>query len=318
MSSVMRRRIQSFIVLISIVCPFSARAGYDFTIIDPPGSAFTQAFGINNSGHVVGNTAFNDGTDLRFSYDSKTGTLTEFASVPGAFTGVIGINEPGLVVGIATDELTFNDRGFILDRRGRFTLFSYPGLDNTDARAIDNSGRVTGYAFQNDFSDFTGFIYDPGRNTFVDIRIPNSVFITAQGINGRDEVVGSVNFDAGGACTGCPAGVYGFLRDGNGTITLFRANSMNNKTRARGITDSGLIAGSFVDPAHGSGEQGFVVIPPRNGGFHLLNVTDSDLVNVPGAFETIPEGITNSGQIAGYTTNADGKLQGFIATPTGK
>lgn len=238
--------------------------------------------------------------------------------MPGAFTGVIGINEPGVVVGIATDEVTFNDSAFILDKKGRFTLFSYPGLDNTDARAIDNSGRVTGYAFQNDFSDFTGFIYDPKHDSFVDIRIPNSVFIEVQGINGRGEVVGSVNFDVDGACTGCPAGQYGFLRSSSGTITLFRVNTKDNRTRARGISDSGRIAGSFVDSTLGGGEQGFVASLAANGGFHLLRVAVTDLVNVPGAVETIPEGIDNSGRIVGYTTDGDGKLQGFIATPNGE
>lgn len=318
MNFVMRRCTQLFVLLATVGWSLAAQAGYDFTII-PPNSLFGELFGINNSGHVVGAALLDDGSSHSFVYDLKNGTLTDLPSLAGAFIAPIGVNEPGTVAGIATDEVTFSESGFILDKKGKFTVFSYPGLDNTESRAIDNAGRVSGYAFQNDFSDFTGFIYDPERDNFIDIRIPNSVFVVAQGINNRGDVVGSVNLVADGACTGCPASQYGFLRSSSGTITLFQVNGVGNRTRARGITDSGRITGDFRDPsdlAHGPGAQGFVTNLVADGGFHLLHITAADLVNFPGAAETTPEGIDNSGRIVGIVTDADGTFRGFVATPT--
>ena len=42
MSFVIRRCIQLYAMFAATVCSFSAQAGYDFTIIDPPDSIFSK------------------------------------------------------------------------------------------------------------------------------------------------------------------------------------------------------------------------------------------------------------------------------------
>ncbi|HEY2864078.1 MAG TPA: hypothetical protein VGK37_10715 [Casimicrobiaceae bacterium] len=143
------------------------------------------------------------------------------------------------------------------------------------------------------------------------------MFITEQGINGRGDVVGSVNLNAGGACTGCPAGQYGYLRSSRGTITFFQVNNISNRTRARGITDSGWITVDFRDNS-GNGAQGFVANVAADGSFHVLQISTADLVNVLGTAETTPEAIDNSGRIVEIAVDVDGNFHGFIATPTRK
>ena len=250
MQSIMRRCIQLFMVFAAIGCAFSAQAAYKFTIVDYPGALNTDLSGINNSGQVVGEARFADGSSIPLLYDSKMGSFTILPALPGYRNRLIGINEPGIKVGTLTDAAgTFAD-GLILEKDGNLTRFVHPDpLTNTQGRSIGNSGLVTGIAFHFDRSDAdscnwfiddsTGFTYDPKRNTYTDF--PHSSETVAQGINGRGEIVGSIFLDADVACVGCVAGRYGFLRSASGDFTYFRVNGKN--TAARGITDSGLIAG---------------------------------------------------------------------------
>ena len=288
-------------------CP--AFAAYDFVSIDYPGAAYTLVFGVNNSGHVTG-TGFNaDDTVLAtFSYDSKKGVYTPIAPAPGSLeTNVSGINEAGAMVGVVVFLSGGPDSGFVRSKKGAYTVFSHPApLENTEPRAVTNSGLVSGFAFDDAQENYVGFIYDPARNVFIDF-LP-SPFTIAQGINNRGEVVGDVSLDAGVACTGCLAGRYGFLRAPSGAVTYFRVNGKG--TAARGITDSGLVTGFVL---LGGGTKGFVTtlagLP-----YESITIPDAALLEFPGAVITIPEAITNAGAIVGIWNAADGIIHGFIAT----
>jgi hypothetical protein len=292
MQIVLHRWIPLFIMLVAIGCSFSARADYQFTTVDYPGSAVaTQLWGINNSGQIVGQAFLADGSSLSFIYDSKKGSFTSLPTIPDSSV-FLGINEKGTTVGSVSDAALTFEHGLILDKKGDATTFVHPApLTNTLARAIGASGLVTGYAYDDAVTTTTGFIYDSRRNTFIDI-LPSTVgFTIAQGINARGDVVGS---------TSSPTDVEGFLRESNGTITLFKANGA--PTRARGITDSGQIAG-FINGS--GGLEGFV--GTLSDGFELLNVPD--------ATDTFVQGIANSGAVVGSYIDAAGNSHGFIATP---
>jgi len=292
MQSALRRLIHVFMVLVAIGCSFSARAAYQITTVDyPDAAAQTQLFGINNSGQIVGQALYADGSSLSFTYDFRKGGFTTLPNVPDV-SFFLGINERGTVVGSVSDAAFTYEHGVILDKKGNATTLNHPApLTNTQARAIGPSGLVTGFAYNADFTMTAGFIYDPKRNTFIDI-LPNSEDITiAQGINGRGDVVG--NFST---FTDDQA----FLRDSGGVITMFNVNGL--PTRARGISDSGQITG-FYDT--GSSLEGFV--GTLSGGFVTLSV--------PGALATIAQAIDNAGTVVGYYFDADANLHGFIATP---
>src|SRR3989442_1637138 len=242
MQAIMIRFIRLLLVLWALVCPWPAHAAYQITSIDYPGVGFTEVFGINDSGLVVGTS------NVAFTYDARTGVFTPVPDAPG---GVLGINDHGVMVG----PTGFPENGFVRSTDGTYTLFSKPGWDNTEPRGVSNTGLVTGYAFNSGFPTTTvGFIYDPEANTFIDI-LPGP-FTIAQGINARGEVVGSASLPSGVACTGCPAGLYGWLRAASGSLTFFQVNG--HSTRARGITDSGVITGFITDPVSGH-QKGFVV-----------------------------------------------------------
>jgi hypothetical protein len=287
MQSVMRRCIQHSIVLAGIVCSFSALAAYQFTTVDYPGAVSTALWGTTESGQVIGQAQFADGSNVNFVYDSKKGSFITLPAVPGYDTNLTGINAPGVIVGSLTDAAGTFESGLILDKKGRFTTFSHPApLTNAEGRAVGTSGLVTGFAYNADFSETTGFIFDPQRNTYTDFL--DSPLTIAQGINSSGQVVGSVVSSGS---------TYGFLRDRGGAITLFQVNGA--KTRARGINDSGQITGLVNGPG---GVDGFV---GTLSGFELLDV--------PGALNTSPEAIDSLGDVVGQWDDGT-TVHGFIAT----
>jgi hypothetical protein len=302
-----------------IACSGLAQADYavyEFKTVDYPHAVSTSLWGINDAGQVLGAAQFiGNPTTLGFLYNPQNGVFTPLAPVPGqvesdtTMNGLTGINDSGVVVGgTSFDGLTQN--GFILHTNGTFTFFQHPGWPITIARGVGNSGLVTGYASNLDNSDWIGFIYDPASNSFTDfLESPQTI---PQGINDSNQVVGSAVFLDGGVYPGSPRGQYGFLRDSGGAITLFRVNS--SRTRARGINDSGVIAG-FISAPPAAGASGFVGTLaglPGPG----QNIPDAALLNVPGAVETFAQAIDNSERIVGAWDLGNSGLQhGFIATP---
>ncbi len=309
----------AFLLLAGIACALPAQAaGYRYTTIDYPGALCTSGWGINDSGDVLGTAAFSvdcSGTTFSFIYHAINGTFTVLPTVPGAVaTTAIGINQWGVIVGSAGDGTATTDVGLILNQ-GAFTFFTHPGSLFTQGRAIGNSGIVTGYSIDSASNDIP-FIYDPTRNSFIDITVPGlrpfPSFSVAQGINGKGEVVGSFNLYADSVYPGSSSGPYGFLRDKHGVITLFRVNGF--LTRPRGITESGRIAGFLLDEGTGK-DRGFVVTLTGRGGFQSPTVPDADLLDVPGSVGTIVESIDDLGRVSGNWTDGAGGTHGFLATP---
>ena len=306
MKTIMHRFMCLFVAIAGIVCAFAAQAAYDFTTVDYPGADNTDFRDINNSGQIVGNAFFADGSVVSFTYDSKKKTFTTLAPVPGSIvTFLLGINESGEIVG-GVDDGT-QESGAILDKKGSYTIFQHPGFDGAEARGVGPSGLVTGFAFG--AAGTTGFIYDPRSNHFTDfLPTPVGLVTIPRGINGRGQVVGSADVPGG------PAGdaTYGFLRDPGGAITLFLVN--DQATAGRGITDAGLIAGFIV--TEDGGVSGFVGSLSGSSSFQSLTIPASGLLNVPGAVATIAQGINNAGVVAGYWFDADGFQHAYFATPS--
>ncbi|MBT8079853.1 MAG: DUF3466 family protein [Gammaproteobacteria bacterium] len=299
-----------------IAGPISAysQGAYDYESINYPGSAFDQAFGINNRGDVVGNGSIDPDT-IPYVWDSKKGGFTNVTPVAGYVeTAVLGISDKGDLAGSVFDGSV--ESGLIVDKNGAVTVFDHPdAVVFTQARGINNKGLVTG--FRDDPNDQggleNGFIYDSKEGTFTDI-VP-SLFTIAQGINSRGDVVGSAIFDDGlGVVDPCNTGIpfvrLGWRRSADGTVTYFSVNG--EATRARGITDSGTIAGWVDDPGSGL-IKGFVVELDGTQ-CQTIPVPDEDLLHFPGATATFVGGIKNSGEVVGSYDDGTTTL-GFIARP---
>ena len=212
------------------------------------------------------------------------------------------------------DDTATTSVGAILDKNGRYTTFSAPGYASTIPRAVGSSGLVSGYAAGDAPIEPTGFLYDPKRDELNLFTVPGALQIIPQGINGRGQLVGSVFLPNDVAYPGSPASQFGFLRDADGSMTLFQVNGL--PTRARGITDAGLISG-FVTSMPGE-VLGFTVQRPASGGYQDLTVSADRLFSAPGAAQTFPQAIDNSGRIVGQFLDDTGGSYGFVALPESK
>src|SRR5487761_271333 len=86
------------VTLIGVASVRSAHANaYTFTTISVPGSSATLAYGVNNSGQIVGIYTDTNGVTQGFLYNSGTFTQVQFLGAQGTLAQ--GINDSGQIVG---------------------------------------------------------------------------------------------------------------------------------------------------------------------------------------------------------------------------
>jgi len=309
MKNTMKLLAVAALVLLVAPIPAQAQADYDYQVIEHPGADFVQMFGINDRGDAVGNASA-AGSTIPFVYRTKKGTFMDVPPVAGYdSTSILGISDSGVLVGSVRNLSTGVDSGVIIDKKGKATVFDHPDAATfTQARGVNNRGLVTGFR-DSASGEVSGFIYDPKKGSFIDI-VP-SFFTIAQGINSRGDVVGSAIFDSTTSpCPGNgPYNRFGWLRTADGNVTFFDVNG--GITRARGITDSGTIAG-FVTDTTTLLTEGFVV-QLDGSQCQSVAVAGDDLLMFPGSNNTIVEDIENSGAVVGQADDASGVSQGFVA-----
>jgi hypothetical protein len=300
-------------LLLAIPAHLQAQTVYDYQAIDYQAATDTQVWGINGRGLVVGN-GWDELIDYPFVYDPKTDTFVDV--VPLAEfdnTSLIGISTSGYLVGSVDDYYLETRSGLILDRKGNATLFDHPdAISTTGPRGVNNAGLVSGF-YDLEEGRLAGFVFNPKTGTFTNF-VPSWSTI-AHGINSAGEVVGSALYwDEETPCGPTPEfGIaqYGFLRTSDGTVTFFDVNGW--RTRARGITDTGTIAGWVTDPGTRM-IKGFVT---EYDGTDCLSITipEDELLVFPGSNITFVEGIKATGEVIGSYVDELDLYHGFIATP---
>jgi probable HAF family extracellular repeat protein len=227
------------------------------TVWSPSGStdlgANSYALAINNAGEVVGGNGS--------AFTVVNGQLQSLGSPQGvAWSAAYGINDGGTVVG---DGQLANGvfRGMIWNPDGSVILLGTLGGNSSQATAIDNGSEIVGFAsvssgYQHAFSMLDGVMIDLGT-----LGGGSSY---AYGINDSAEIVGYSYLANGGQSA--------FLYD-NGTMldlnSLLPANSGWDLLVAYGVNDSGQITGEGL--YHGQlsafllmGSEGLAAVPePR-------------------------------------------------------
>ena len=113
---------------------------------DFPGALSTKAFGINDSGHIVG--TYRDSADRDHGF-LRVGTTFTTIDYPGATrTVATDINNSGQIIGCY---YTFDVPGacyygFLLSG-GTFTPIAYPGAFITQLGGISNNGDMVGTSY---------------------------------------------------------------------------------------------------------------------------------------------------------------------------
>ena len=297
-------------LMLAMLFSIPAHADYSFELIIPPDAGNANLFGINNAGKVVGG-AFDDEFQFLygFEYDTKHGVYTTL----GAGFDVIEINNPGMMVGTSFPggECT------IRYKDGNFATF-FPPSSTPDSfctgRGVNPKGKINGFVID-EFDVWTGFIYDSKHGTFEEF-LPSPQTI-AHGINAQGQNVGSVFLFPDEAFPGSPPGLYAYLREVDGSVKYFAIDqSEPGQSRARGISENGLISGFYSNPDTFEFTS-YVITLPDSDGFESIVLTDDEVVHLRPCDPDLPpppEGyviltdvfasqVRNDGVVAGQCTD---------------
>ncbi len=199
-----------------------------FTRIDFPGSMFTEAYGINDSGQIVGLVQGALGTGPQ-GYLDINGVFST-VNYPGATTtGAIGINNASQISGSASSSLV-PEAGFVATN-GSYGKIVLPFSNSfSEGHGINDSGQVVGVYFN---SQPHGFLDSNG--VFSTIDVPGASGTYSYGINDSGQIVG--RFVEGND-------FHGYV-DTNGAFSSIDVPG-GRDTMANGINDEGEVVGSFT------------------------------------------------------------------------
>jgi probable HAF family extracellular repeat protein len=284
---VVRSRLFLLAAVLLWACSLFAQLGSDisdlnitFTTIDVPGAPFTNIYGINSAGDMVGGYSPTVGPDGGFLYSGGNFSLFTYPNADS--TSAFGINDSGLISGAAYIRGNTEGVGFLYEG-ATFTTLRAPGDGATLARGLNNAGIVTGGDGLS-LSSTKGFALI-GKQ-FKTVSPPGVyTYVFANGINNLNQIVGT---DDNG----------GFLYSNGRFKTISYPGA--SQTQPTGINDSGIVVGWY--------SLGYFT------GFALKNGKYIS-ISYPGAVYTFALGINNLGQVVGSYTLDQQSYHGFITSP---
>jgi probable HAF family extracellular repeat protein len=240
-----------------------------FTTLTFNGSSAANANGINSSDQIVGMS----GTTAFFLTNGGN-TVTPLPAVNGTTTAeaAFGINDHGTIVGQYTDSNTGTSPGFVYAAGVFTTLNPVSNAAQVFAQGMNNNGLVVGF-YNTDGMHDHGFLYDTATSHYTllaDPIVANLFFTQFLGINDHGEAVGYYQTNDGsqhGFLYDIATKTYTFLDDPN------IATSGTQITQITGISNSGEIAGFYVDGTSGR-QRGFVATAsvPEPGSLVLMGM----------------------------------------------
>jgi hypothetical protein len=286
--------------------------GYTFTNFDfspLTGVAVgSNVNGISNTGQVVGTTVDINNAPTFTNFFGTPPTLTQLNT--GADQTAFGINSAGDVVG------GNGTNAFFLPNGGSLQDLTTPA-DAINAFGINDKGNIVGQFTSGNSTP--GFILAASTSsTFTTINAPATAdVVNAQGINDNGLVVGFY--------LGNDGQVHGFTAHAPTTPGVITGTPVADPTipanpnepgatfvfsQILGINDNGLAVGYFGDST--TSQHGYFY----NTNTGLYTFLDDPAAGFHNGVEvTQITGINNSGEIAGFYTDANGIAHSFAATP---
>jgi hypothetical protein len=294
--------------------------GYVFTNFDGPAPGTnagtgTNQNGISNTGASVGFTIDNNGNFNNFVANPLKSTTAKALNINGSTkANAFGVNSSGTVVG--TDG---NGNAFYLTNRGVLKTFIPTGGSSAVAFGINDKGVIVGQYVTSTATP--GFIRLNGK-TFITINAPSGPnTVNAQGINNRGLVVGFY-VGADGQDHGFEVSARG-VKKGTLTGIAIADPVIPNVAGEPGATfvfsqvlsvnANGIAVGYYGDST--TSQHGFFY-NTKTGNYTFLDDPDAAFNN--GVEVTQITGISNSGEITGFYSDANGVFHGFVATPVRK
>lgn len=284
--------------LAAIITSTAHAATYSISTFDVGHGAIGVGFsyssfsaGINDSGAVVGayiRPNFGEFPGYSGFLRTPNGVVTSFDAPIGAQaiyegTNATALNNTGQVVGYG--QYQSYRYAFARDVQGGMTIFSGGNEYSTSPFGINDGGEIVGVFLDSAHAgvEFRSFFRD-ASGAVTPISEPGGLQPLVNDINNIGQMVGGY-------------GAHGYLRNADGSVALFDvpsdfATASGQEllgTFARGISDSGVIVGSYVIGI--SGEEPRAFVRDTDGNFSMFNV--------PGAVATELGGINNAGQLVG-------------------
>lgn len=266
------------------------------------GGTTSAATAINSAGQVVGYSRSTSSTTYAFMWNPTTGRMTTLDSVCGS-SEAYDINDAGQIVG---DCYTRHDGQYgtypWLWNSASNTTTNLGTLGGTwgEARGINATGQVVGYAALPEDSNAHGFLWEPTTQKMLDLGTLGGEWSEAYAINNAGQVVG-----------------YSFLPDESESIGflwvsgagMLNLDELIDPTdplfaqvriwEARGINNSGQIA-AFGYPDPNSGEKHAFLLTPV---IPVVPVYPSDLGTLGGT-ESYAYAVNDQGQVVGESSLA--------------
>ncbi len=265
---------------------------FSYSTVPTPGfgDPFAQApaSGINDQGTVVGSYLIGLHFAMGGGFLYKDGSLSTLDLPPYAVTPT-GINNSDQIVGYY--DVGRRTLSTFLYQNGTYTYFNYPGVapDTTTFVAIANNGTILGRYPSGLQSGF--FLLNNG--SYAPLPTPPDAGYTA--LNDSGELVGAYSPNE-------YTSQAALFRNGHMQLLQVPIDAAN--IYASAINDEGDIVGSGDT---GESATGFFL---RDGKYSILSF--------PGASYTVPTGINNKDQIAGWYVLASSgsfEIRSFVATP---
>jgi probable HAF family extracellular repeat protein len=203
------------------------------TLTGPSGASDIRAFGINDTGAIVG--TYRDSANVTHGFLYSNGTYNTI-DAPGAQFGtyVTGINNSGQLALTYSTVLFSSAYRWTPSGSGYTSQSLSVASDGTFTAGINNNGEVAGY-YQT--PNYGGYLWN-NSGTYSTFLEPNDQAGTTQAldVNDNGEVVGSWF---------SPTGEAGYVDQG-GVFTTINAPS-STYTYVTGVNDSGEISGWYLD-----------------------------------------------------------------------
>ncbi|MBV8818709.1 MAG: DUF3466 family protein [Acidobacteriaceae bacterium] len=161
-----------------------------------PGGKWSSAYGVNDSGDVVGYGDVAGGSFRGFVYLPQTGTVL-LGTLGGNNSYAMAINDAGEIVGHAM-LANGNEHAFEATAGGPLVDLGTLGGSSSYAYGINNLGAVVGYSFTGANAAQHAFLYYNGKMMDLNSIIPaNSGWVLNQayGINDAGDIVGSGTYN---------------------------------------------------------------------------------------------------------------------------
>jgi len=244
------------------------------TSFEVPGAQATRPQSINDAGTVTGLYSDSSGTHMHAFVRAAGGALSTFDGPDANNTTAVSINNKGEISGRYDNDV----HGFLRTAAGELKTFDVMDAVQTVAGCINGKSAITGYFTDNAGGRHGFFRAASGAITTFDVAGASSTFPVC--LNDSGVITGSY-FDG--------AGLEGFVRTSDGTVTTFSASDCDMSPT--GINRKGVIAGYCQSRARPNQVLGFVRKP--DGALKEFHV--------PGKGQhAAATGINDSGVIAGY------------------